>query len=144
SPVLLVVAPVDARSEPRRDGSLRERPRAVAEKLQPLLKRCGPAEVADFGETGMLLGCTRQIIGAAIFYRFGQPMRHREEHRHLAALPAKIGRSGREKGFEQGVDVAGTNIFACDSDETPPDCVAIKCVNSARSPLRQLNLAPAN
>src|SRR5262249_47721603 len=31
----------------------------------------------------------------------------------------------------------------CDSDETPPDCVAIKCVNGEGSPLRQLNLAPA-
>ena len=90
----------------------------------------------------MVLGCTCQIIGAAIFYRFGQPMHRRAEHRRLPALPAKIGRSGRENGFEQGVDVADTNIFTCDRDETPPDCVAIKCVNCARSPLRQLNLAP--
>src|SRR5262249_23238540 len=107
SPDLLVVAPVDSRSEPRRDGPMHERLRAVCEERQPLLKRCSPAEVTNFGKSGMVLCCTSQIIGAAIFYRFGQPMRHREEHRHLAALPAKIGRSGREKGFEQGVDVAG-------------------------------------
>src|SRR5262249_48636369 len=94
SPDLLVVAPVRSRSEPRRDGSLRERPRGIAEELPSLLKRCGPAEVANFGQTGMVLCCARQIIGAAIFYRFGHPTHHPSEHRCLAALPAKIGRSG--------------------------------------------------
>jgi len=55
-----------------------------------------------------------------------------------------IARSGREKGFEQGVDIAGTNIFACNNHHAPPDCVPIKSVKRARSPLRQFDLAPAN
>jgi hypothetical protein len=59
-------------------------------------------------------------------------------------LPAKVGRGGRENGFEQGIDIADANIFACDHDQTPPDCVAIECVKCAGGPLRQLNLAPAD
>jgi len=59
-------------------------------------------------------------------------------------LPAKIGRGGSEKRFEQGVDVADANIFACDNDQAPPDCAAVECVKRASRPLRQLNIAPAD
>ncbi len=83
----------------------------------------------------MVLGCTRQVIGAAVFHSFGQPTHHRTEHRRLAALPAKIGRGGREKRFEQGVDVADANIFARYNDQTPPDCAAVECVKRAGRPL---------
>ena len=92
----------------------------------------------------MVFGCTRQIIGAAVFHSFGQPTHHRTEHRRLAALPAKIGRGGSEKRFEQGVDVADADIFACDDDQTSPDRAAIECVKRAGRPLRQLNIAPAD
>ncbi len=92
----------------------------------------------------MIRGRTSQVIAAAVFYSFRQPTHDRTEHQSLAALPAKIGRGGCEKCFEQGVDVADANIFACDNDQTPPDCAAIECVKRAGGPLRQLNLAPAD
>ena len=93
---------------------------------------------------GVIRGRTSQVIPAAVFHSFGQPTHHRTEHRRLAALPAKIGRGGSEKRFEQGVDVADANIFACDDDQTPPDRAAIECVKRAGRPLRQLNIAPAD
>src|SRR6266700_2644287 len=141
---LILVTRVDARGIPRRHGTFCQGLRKVSQKLQPLLERGLLAKSAGCREIGVIRSCTSQVIPAAVFHSFGQPTHHRTEHRRLAALPAKIGRGGSEKRFEQGVDVADANIFACDNDQTPPDRAAIECVKRAGGSLRELNLAPAD